>query len=254
LPAALIAACRRRNIPFFVLALAGQADVVVLKGVPHAWCRLGQTTRAIRILQSQGADAVVMAGSVRRPWLPGLRPDWRTIKVLVRLGFKCFGDDALLRTVAAEFEKEGLRVVGAHEIEPALLTPEGALGARQPTPAHMNDITAGFKAARELGARDIGQAVVMRQGRVAGFENARGTDALLKRCKGEGGVLIKAAKPQQDCRFDLPSIGPATVIRAHESGLEGIAVEAGASLTLDRAVLAETADRLGLFVVGVKPA
>jgi DUF1009 family protein len=109
-----------------------------------------------------------------------------------------------------------------------------------------------------LGALDVGQAAVVQQGIVLGVEAVDGTDALLARCgplrrDGPGGVLVKVAKPGQDRRADLPTIGPQTVAAAAAAGLSGIAVEAGATFVADRTAVAAAADRAGLFVVGVAP-
>ena len=93
---------------------------------------------------------------------------------------------------------------------------------------------------------------MVRQGEVIAREDQAGTDALIDGVRpGAGAVLVKAAKPQQDLRFDLPVIGPETVLRAAAAGFAGIAVEAGRTLTLRRDEVAVAADRAGLFVVGV---
>jgi DUF1009 family protein len=102
-----------------------------------------------------------------------------------------------------------------------------------------------------LGQADLGQAVVVRAGQVVGAEDASGTDALIARAGGAGGVLIKAKKPQQERRADLPTIGPQTVANAAAAGLSGIAVEAGHSLIIERTQVIAAADATGLFVVGV---
>jgi DUF1009 family protein len=163
----------------------------------------------------------------------------------------------LLRAVADELEKEGFVVIGAHEIEPALITPEGLLGKVSPTPETQKDVERGIEVARQLGVLDVGQAVIVQQGIVLGVEGVEGTDALIERCrglhrKGSGGVLIKSCKPQQDRRLDLPTIGVQTVRKAFQAGLSGIAVEAGASLLLDRSEVLHAADKLGIFVLGFK--
>jgi hypothetical protein len=121
-----------------------------------------------------------------------------------------------------------------------------------------DDIALGFRVVRALGALDIGQAAVVQQGLVLGLEAIEGTDALIARCaalrrEGPGGVLVKAPKPGQERRADLPTIGRRTVEAAAAAGLRGIAVEAGASLVIDHAAVAVAADRAGLFVVGVAP-
>jgi UDP-2,3-diacylglucosamine hydrolase len=257
LPARLIEACRRDQRPFFVLGLKGQTDGSILKDTLHAWTRLGATTETIRLLKSNDVDTLVMAGAIRRPTLAELKPDLRTIQVFAKLGLRALGDDTLLSAVAQEAEKEGFRLVGVQEIEPGVLSPEGIIGKLAPTAEHQSDIDVGIRVTKELGRLDIGQACVVQQGIVLGLEAVEGTDALLERCrklrrKGRGGVLVKSCKPQQDRRLDLPAIGLRTVRRAFEAGLEGIAVEAGAAVLLDREEVAAAADKLGLFVLGFK--
>lgn len=255
LPEKLVKACRRDGRDVFVLALRGQADEAFLNGIPHAWTRLGATNEAISILKDNKVDTLVMAGGVRRPSLVELRPDWRTVQLFARLGKAAFGDDALLRAVTSELENEGFRIVGAHEIDNSLLSPAGIMGRHAPSPEHRKDMEKGIRTAKVLGQEDVGQAVVVQQGIVLGVEAVEGTDALLDRCRGlrrqgEGGVLVKACKPQQDRRLDLPAVGVRTVRKAHEAGLAGIAVEAGASLMLEREEAVATADSLGLFLFG----
>ncbi|MCK5518434.1 MAG: UDP-2,3-diacylglucosamine diphosphatase LpxI [Alphaproteobacteria bacterium] len=257
LPRKLIEACQRDDRSFFVLAIRGQANKKNLKNVPHSWCRIGAIGEAINIFKSENVDTLVMAGSVKRPGLPEMKPDWRTIQVFARLGMAAFGDDSLLRAVVAELEKEGFRLVGAHEIEPRLITPEGILTKKAPSPENKTDIEYGIKVVKALGRLDVGQAAVVQQGIVLGVEAAEGTDALLERCvglrrKGRGGVLVKTCKPQQDTRIDLPTIGLRTIRYAWEAGLEGIAVEAGASLLLDRDEAISAANKLGFFIEGFK--
>ncbi len=252
LPKKLIEACKRDARDYFVLGFKGQTDEALQ---PHFWTKLGATNAAIDALKAANVDTLVMAGHIRRPSLSEMRPDWRTVQVFARLGAKAFGDDALLRAVAQELEKDGFRVIGAHEIDPGLVTPSGVIGKINPLPDHMADIDKGIMAARELGRLDIGQSVVVQQGIVLGVEAVEGTDALIDRCrvirrKGRGGVLVKACKPQQDRRLDLPAIGLRTVRKCFEAGIEGIAVQAGASLILDREEVVAAADKLGIFVKG----
>lgn len=258
LPARLIQACTREHIDYFVLALKGQTDPNLVKNKPHAWVSLGQTQAAISLLKKEQVDRVVLGGAVRRPSLHEMKPDLRTIKAFARLGLKGIGDDTLLRLVRDELEKEGLRIIGAHEIEPSLLTPMGVLTHKKPTVEHNADIAHGAHVARALGALDVGQGAVVQQGIVLGLEAVEGTDALLQRCKslrrkGRGGILVKMKKPQQDICLDLPAIGLRTVRLAYEAGLEGIAAQAGATLMLEREETIEAANKLGLFIVGIDP-
>lgn len=258
LPLLLAAAARDQGRDFFVLCLQGQADLKQYSSFPHAVTRLGETARTINTLKSAGVDQLVMAGAVRRPALSELKPDLRTMRLFARLGFSAVGDDALLKAVMSEFEGEGFQVVGAHEILPSLLTPFSVLTSEHPSPENNADIAAGMKVAKTLGALDVGQAAVVQQGIVLGVEAVEGTDALLSRAsglrrKGRGGVLVKASKPQQERRLDLPTIGEKTVLNAYKAGLEGIAIEAGASMIVNRDEAVALADRLGLFIAGVSP-
>lgn len=252
LPRRLQSAARAQDWPFFTLGLRGQTDSATK---PDAWTRLGAAGKAIDLLKAEGVDTLVMAGHVRRPALAEMKPDMRTLQLFARLGKRALGDDTLLRAVAHELEREGFRIIAPHEIDPTLLSPVGALSRRQPTELEQADIARGIEVARTLGQLDVGQGCVVQQGIVLAVEAIEGTDAMLARCqklrrKGNGGVLVKACKPQQDTRIDLPTIGLRTLTRAYQAGLAGVAVQAGASLLLDQDEVRATADRLGLFVIG----
>jgi hypothetical protein len=256
LPLRVIEACRAANRPVFVLAFEGAADPATVAGVPHAWVSLGAAAEGLRILRENGVGELVLAGGVRRPSLFSLRPDWRTAKFFARIGYRALGDDGLLKAVIRELEEEGFRVIGADSVLGSALAPIGPLGRHRPDAQAQADIAHGFTILRALGPLDIGQAVIVQQGLVLGVEAIEGTDALMARCatlrrEGPGGVLVKAAKPGQERRADLPTIGPRTIAGAVAAGLRGIAVEAGTSFVLDRASLVETADRAGIFVIGV---
>lgn len=257
LPALAVAACRRAGRDVFVVALEGQADPSSVTDAPHAWVRLGAAGRAIRRLRAAGAAELMFVGTVQRPSLAALRPDWWTARFLARTGAFALGDDGLLSAIIRTLEnEEGFRVVGIENVVPDLLAPEGVLGRIVPDPVAAGDIRVAMTAARALGATDIGQAAVARDGIVIGREDAAGTDTLLARIEqtpeGAVGVLAKASKPRQELRIDRPTIGVETVRAAARAGLKGIAVEAGGGLMLDRAAVIATADALGIFVVGVR--
>ncbi|MBL8662820.1 MAG: UDP-2,3-diacylglucosamine diphosphatase LpxI [Candidatus Odyssella sp.] len=258
LPGIVVQACREAGRPFFVLAIEGQADPAALAGVPHAWCRMGAAAKGEKILREFDPQEVVFVGKVRRPSLKELRPDWRALKVIVKATVRALGDDGLLRAIVREFEAEGVRVVGPHELVKDLLAVEGVYGRIKPDRQARIDIARGMDAAKAIGALDIGQAAVVQQGVVLGLEAIEGTDALVARAgalqrKGPGGVLVKAPKPGQERRIDLPGVGVETVEAVAKAGLRGIAVEAGGALIIDRAKVAARADALGVFVVGLAP-
>ena len=258
LPRRIIEACRDADRDFFVLAFKGEADAAILADVPHATVRLGAAGEGFRLLHEAGVEELVFAGGLKRPTVMSLRPDWRAAKFFARIGYRALGDNGLLAAVIEEIESEGFKVVGADTILAGALAPRGAFGRLAPDEQAEADIAHGLTIARTLGALDIGQAVVIQQGLVLGVEAIEGTDALLARCRdlgreGPGGVLVKIAKPGQERRADLPTIGVRTVRAAAAAGLRGIAVEAGSTLVIDHAGVVAAADEAALFVVGVEP-
>lgn len=257
LPRRIIESCRAAGREVFVLALEGEAEPDTVKAVPHAWCKLGGAASGLDLLRAHGVGELVLAGGVRRPSLSALRPDWRAAKFFARVGYRALGDDGLLSAIVRELEREGFRVIGADQLLAGAELPEGPLGQILPDADATADIALGLRLARAIGGLDIGQAVVVQQGLVLGVEAIEGTDALLRRCAalrrdGPGGILVKTEKPGQERRADRPTIGPQTAILAAESGLRGIAAEAGAVLLLDRDEVVRVADARGLFVVGVR--
>lgn len=224
---------------------------------------LGEFASSMPRLKRRGVTHMVLAGGI------GRRPAWREIRVSLTLlrhlprALAAFarGDDGLLSILIGCIEREGVRVVGAHEIVPELLAVEGPMTREAPRKADWPDLDAAYAAARAIGALDIGQGTVAIGGRVIAVEGIEGTDGMLERVRdlrGHGrlagkqrGVLVKCAKPKQELRADLPTIGPATIDMAHAAGLAGIGVEADHALVLDFADLKARADALGLFVVGL---
>lgn len=259
LPRLIIEHCRAVGRSVFVVAINGQTPEETVAGVQHARAEIGQAGKIIAAFKGAGVREIVMAGALRRPSIAELKPDWRGAMLLARGLLRARGDDALLRLVTEELEREGFRVVGAQDIIGDLLAPDGVWTRVAPDETASADIARGMEIAKALGALDVGQSVVVQQGIVLGLEAAEGTDALLARCaslrrEGAGGVLVKCAKPGQEKRADLPTVGVGTVRAAQAAGLRGIAVEAGATLVIGRAAMIEAADGAGLFLCGVRAA
>lgn len=254
-PAQLAAAVAATGRDVFVLALEGHADRASIAAFPYAAIRLGAVGEGLAHLRARGVTDLVLVGTVRRPSLLTLMPDAEGAKLIARIGRAAFaGDDGLLSAIVRVLEEEGFRVHGVHDVMAGLTAPEGVLTARAPSAADEADILRGASVCRLLGEADIGQAVVVQQGLVLGVEAIEGTDALLARCgklrrDGPGGVLIKRAKPGQELRADLPTIGVRTVDGAAAAGLVGIAVEAERTLMPERSATIEAADAHGLFLV-----
>jgi DUF1009 family protein len=254
LPVRLVEAARAAGREVYVLAIKNQVEQS-LDGIPHDWIRLGAAGKALDLLRANGVVDLVFAGAVKRPSIAGMMPDARMARFLAKVAGRALGDDGVLRAIVAEFEAEGFHVVGADDVLRGLVMARGQLGRHTPDDDAWSDIRRGIEIARAIGALDIGQSVVVQQGMVLGVEGVEGTDALIERCaglrrEGPGGVLVKAMKPNQDRRVDLPTVGPETVARAAASGLRGIAVEADNALMIDRSLVVAEADRLGLFLVG----
>ncbi|MBK1836156.1 UDP-2,3-diacylglucosamine diphosphatase LpxI [Azospirillum sp. YIM B02556] len=257
LPARIASAVCGQGREVFIVAFDGHTDPETVAGLPHIWSRFGAAGTILRRLHDEGVGEVVLAGPVKRPSFTELMPDWRTARFLARVGTRALGDDGLLRAVVREVEEDGFRVVGLHDLLKDLLTVAGPVGRFAPDAEAERDIARAVAVARTMGTLDVGQGAVVQQGIVLAVEAIEGTDAMLERCAGlarpgPGGVLVKVKKPKQDRRIDLPAMGVTTVERAAAAGLRGIAVEAGGSLLIDRPGVAEAADRLGLFVVGIE--
>ena len=256
LPIALIEACERMKRPFFVLGLKGHANPKEYdKALPMAWIRLGAVGKAFRLMKKEGVEEIVLIGAVKRPSFVGLFPDLRGMKAIAHLKKKS-GDDSLLRGIAKEIESEGFKVVGIDEILPHLLAKEGVYTREVPRPKDQADIKRGMEVAKLLGKADVGQSVIVQQGLVLAVEGIEGTDALIRRSadlkrKGDGGVLVKMTKSQQDRRLDLPTIGPATVQAVKNAGFVGIAIEAGGVLISQSEQTVKLANQLGIFIMGV---
>lgn len=263
-PLAVAEAVHDRGRPVMLLLLRGFAEEALTR-FPHHWIHLGAFGRMVRMIKAAGAREVVMVGSVIRPRLSQLRFDLATLGLLPRL-VRLYrgGDNRLLSGIAGAFEEAGVRVRGAHEVVPGFLIPEGAVGGIAPGRQHLGDIRFGLRLVRALGPFDVGQAAVVAGRRVLAIEAAEGTAAMLARIAElrrsgrlklppRAGVLVKAPKPGQDRRIDLPAIGPETVAQAKAADLAGIAVEAGGTLAADAAALTRAVDEAGLFLVGVRP-
>lgn len=259
IPKMLIEHCAAQGRDFFVLAIEGNADkALITDNIPHQWIRIGQAGTGFKRFAEEKVQDVIMIGTIKRPGFFDLVPDLRTTAFFAKVGAKALGDDGILRALVNEIEAEGMTVRGIHEVMSDLLVKPGILGRHKPDKQALVDIRRGIDVALALGKLDVGQSVVVQQGLVLGVEGIEGTDELIRRCgeyrrKGDGGVLVKLRKPQQDMRIDLPTIGPRSVSRAQESGLRGIVVHAGNGLIVDEAETIRLADKAGLFIMGINP-
>jgi len=264
LPVEIAEHCERSGRPLFVIRLKGFAGAG-LEPFTGAEVGLAELGKCFKALKRAGCEAVCLAGQVARPDFTTLMPDFRGLQALpAAIAAAAKGDDALLRMLVGEFEKEGFAVEGAHEVMDDLGLGAGPLGRVRPPADAAADIAQAMDVARAIGRLDAGQAAVVCRGLVLALEAAEGTDALLARVaelpealRGRPGaplgVLAKAPKPIQERRVDLPTIGPATVEAVARAGLAGIVGEAGHLLVLDRDTVIALADDLGIFIAGLEP-
>jgi DUF1009 family protein len=228
----------------------------------YATASVARLGRAIRIFKKAGVRRAVMAGKVEKTflfqsfrWIRNL-PDWRTIHMFLRYARENRKDDTLLLALIREFERDDIHFDSALNFCPELLVRHGFLTRRKPTPAQWRDIQFGWEIAKELGRLDIGQTAIVNDMAVIALEAIEGTDAAIRRagtlCRRGGFTIVKVAKPQQDMRFDVPTIGVETIQNMRESGARVLAVEAEMTIMLDQPEVIELADRLGIAIVSLK--
>jgi DUF1009 family protein len=256
----LIAERRRAaGLPYLVISFAGGA-APWMDGHPHEAHSFEKVGRLFAALKRAGCGHVVFAGAMDRPRLKPWRADGKAVKLAGKvMVLMARGDDGLLSGLAGIFEEEGFTIIGAQDCIGDLTCGEAVLGRHQPQPPDRSDAVRGAAILAALGPLDVGQAVVVAGGVCLGVEAIEGTDALLARVAAlpdarrqsappPSGVLVKMAKPGQDRRVDLPSIGPRTVEGAARAGLRGIVVEADGANILERAATIRAADAAGLFL------
>src|SRR5438309_5990656 len=255
LPFAVADAVTRRGRPAVLFALRGFADPARVTGYRHYWMALGQRGWFRRVTEKEACRDVVLIGSVVRPALRQIRLDLGTLLLLPKLvAMLRGGDDYVLSGLIRIMEEDGFRVLGAHQVAPDILMPQGVAGRYGPSQRDRDDIVRGRAMLAAMGAFDIGQAVVVADDHVLAIEAVEGTDEMLARiaelrrigrirAPTRTGVLVKAAKPSQDRRVDLPTIGPSTIEAATRAGLAGIAVVAGETIIAEPERVTQAADR-----------
>ena len=223
---------------------------------------LGRIGKSISVFKRAGVSRVVMAGKVDKTvlfkkfrWIRHL-PDWRAIHMILRYARENRKDDTLLLAIIREYARDNIEFDSALNYCPELLVKHGFLTRRKPTPSQWRDIRFGWEIAKELGRLDIGQTAIVNDMAVIALEAIEGTDAAIRRagtlCRRGGFTIVKVAKPQQDMRFDVPTIGVETIQTMREAGARVLAVESEMTIMLDQPEVIELADRLGIAIVSLK--
>jgi len=250
---------RRAGRGVVAIGLRGLADTSLRHEVDRfCWSGVVRLGSWIRVFRRFGVREAIMAGSVRKADMYGrfrmLRhlPDWTSF----HLWFFEVADrrtDTILRAAADCLARKGITLTNSVQYCPDHLPGPGVYTRRQPTPDQQKDIEFGWPIAKELGRLDIGQSIAVKEQEVIAVEAIEGTDHMIQRagelCRHGGWTLIKVAKPNQDLRFDVPTVGPNTIENLNVNGGKALVFEAGKTLVIDRDKLIEAADRAGIIVV-----
>ena len=244
-----------RRLGFTVSAIAhvGTTLPELESYVEHIhWLKIGQFGKALAALKQDGVGQAVMLGGIKKTNVfTTLRPDLRALAIFSRL--KHWKDDAILRAVAGELEREGIEILDSTFGLQDILAEEGCLTSKKPSKKEVEDIQFGWETLETLGALDIGQCVVVKNRVIVSVEAVEGTDEAITRggkLGGKGVVVIKRTKPHQDLRFDLPAIGPQTIQAMVSVQATVLAIEAGRTVIIDREDVLSQANEAGIAIVG----
>jgi DUF1009 family protein len=252
---------RSLGLPVVCVGIRGEASPELRPLVDRFyWAGIARLGRMIRCFKREGVRRAVMAGKIQKadhvhtPWkVVRLLPDWRMLRFWYARRRRDNKDDTLLLGLIDEFARDGIRFDSALDLCPELLVAPGVLTRRPPTRAEEADIVFGWELAREMGRLDVGQSVAVKDRTVLAVEAIEGTDRAILRagelCRAGGFVVVKVAKPQQDMRFDVPTVGRTTVESLRQAGGRVLAVEAGKTILIDQAETVALADRHGITIV-----
>lgn len=266
-PVELAETARAQGREVIVAAIKQHADDK-LKRLATAYAEFGvaKLGAQLRYLRRHDVHDVLLAGKLFKDrilfhgwgWI-GHLPDWTCLKTLSKSFVTSRADqrdDTILSAVVGAFQSQGMHVLAAADVAPQLMAEEGVLTGRTPNRREQLDIQFGWTIARQMGQLDIGQSIIVRDRTVLGVEAIEGTDALIARmpavCPRGGFTLVKVAKPQQDMRFDVPTIGLRTIEQLHRAGGTAIAIEAGKTIFVDREATISRANRLGIAIASLR--
>jgi hypothetical protein len=252
----IIFADNARRLGYHVSAVAheGETEPELAGHVDRIhWIKIGQLNKLIKAFKEDNVHQTVMLGGIKKTHMfTTLRPDFRTLALAARVAL--WKDDDILRELAKELEREGIAICESTFGLEGILVEEGTLTARTPSEKEWEDIRYGWEVAHEIGRLDIGQCVVIKDRVVVAVEAVEGTDGAIKRggdLAKEGAVVVKRSKPQQDLRFDLPTVGPRTIEVMASVKASVLAIEAGRTILLDREIMLDKARSARIAIVGI---
>lgn len=251
-PLMVAESAKRHGFRVVAVAHKGETESSLTDKVDKiTWIKLGQLGQLIKALKKEGVRETLMAGTItKKRMFENIMPDLKGLSIMSKLAI--FHDDDILRAVAEELAKEGIEIVSSTLYLPELLAPSGCLTSKKPNKGEREDIEFGWMVAKELGRLDIGQCVVVRKKTVLAVEAIEGTNETILRggkLGREEVVVVKMSKPNQDLRFDVPSVGLETIKVMSEAGASVLAVEAGKTLIFDREEMITRADEMGICII-----
>lgn len=254
LPALFAERARRAGYRLVIAALRGEADPgLASEADSFQWISIGQLGKLISFFRREETKQALMLGRVRHGKIfSNIRFDFKALAILARA--KDRSGETLLREVAAELGRGGVRLLDARFLMGESLAERGTLTRRRPSLDQEATIRQGLRAARALARMAVGQSLLLKKGAVVAVEALEGTNEAIRRAgslAGKGVILVKTANPRQDWRFDVPTVGLKTVECLREIGAAGLALEAGKSFLLEKEKTLAFADRHGLFLRAV---
>jgi UDP-2,3-diacylglucosamine hydrolase len=251
---------RRLGRSVVCVGINGEADAALEPLVDRFyWTGMAKLGRMIRCFKREGVQQIVMAGKIQKVKMNAsfrlfrLIPDWRMIRAYFFRPRRDNKDDTLLLAFIKEFERDGMTFASALDLCPELLVKPGLLTKRDVSVSEAADIAFGWELAKEMGRLDVGQSVAIRERAVLAVEAIEGTDQAILRagrlCPRGGIVIVKVAKPQQDMRFDVPTIGGATIESMRQAGARVLAIEADKTIIIDEEQTVALADRYGITIL-----
>jgi len=253
LPFALARAARAEGHRVVAVGHVGVTDPLLEAEVDVlSWVKIGQLKKMAAAFREQNVSRAVFAGGLAKGGaLRNARPDLEILKLWAGLRDK--GDDQLLKAIADWFGGRGIAIVDPGRLLRGCFAEKGLIAGPKPAAAELEDAARGAELCRTLGKLDIGQTVAVREGMVLAVEAMEGTDACIARAGAilERAVVVKMLKPGQDRRFDLPTIGPRTVEALIAAKARLLAIEAGATLVLEREEVGRLARKGRISVVGI---
>jgi UDP-2,3-diacylglucosamine hydrolase len=215
------------------------------------WMRVGQLGRLLKFFREQKIHHAIMAGQIAPKNLFDLRPDAKTVLLLARL--KERNAESIFAAISDELAKIDIELLPSTTFLESYLAATGLIAGPKLSRREEEDVDLGWKTAKEIARLDVGQTVVVKNGTVLAVEGFEGTNDAITRggaLAGEGAVMVKVAKPNQDMRFDVPVIGVETIAVASGVKIRVIAVDAGKTLLLERDAIVDFAEKSGISIVG----